>query len=237
VMGSPWTPTYEGESSCAGLGLDVRAFFASDDGSAAGAPRREGKGELVCVRPFPSRPVGFFADPEGQRFHKAYFAAHAGVWTHGDLIEMTSRATVRVLGRCDGTLNIRGIRIGSAEIYDVLANAVPEVAQAMAVDEEAPREPGGKRLVLFVVLKAGRALDRPLTLRIKKELKERASAAHVPAVIVEVTELPVTFSGKLSEAAMQDALNDRPVRNRAALRNFGAIHAAVVALRRARSAI
>ncbi len=233
VMGSPWTPTYEGESSCAGLGLDVRAFFASDDGSGAGAPRREGKGELVCVRPFPSRPVGFFADPEGERFHKAYFAAHAGVWTHGDLIEMTSRATVRVLGRCDGTLNIRGIRIGPAEIYDVLANAVPEVAQAMAVDEEAPREPGGKRLVLFVVLKAGRALDRPLTLRIKKELKERASAAHVPAVIVEVTELPVTFSGKLSEAAMQDALNDRPVRNRAALRNFGAIQAAVVALRRA----
>jgi acetoacetyl-CoA synthetase len=228
VMGSPWTATYEGESSCVGLGLDVRAMPVSD----GGVPRREGKGELVCLRPFPSRPVGFFADPERERMNRTYFATHPGMWTHGDLIEMTSRGSVRVLGRCDGTLNIRGIRIGPAEIYDVLANAVPEVAQAMAVDEDAPEEPGGKRLVLFVSLRQQQSLDRPLALRIKKALKERASAAHVPAAIVEVRELPVTFSGKLSEAAMQDALNGRPVRNRAALRNPGAIDAAVAALRK-----
>jgi acetoacetyl-CoA synthetase len=233
VMGSPWTPTYEGESSCVGLGFDVRVWSESDDASGAGAARGEGSGELVCARPFPSRPVALLADPERQRLHQAYFAQHPRVWTHGDRIEMTSRGTVRVLGRCDGILNIRGIRIGPSEIYDVLSSAIPEVSQAMAVDEDAPSEPGGKRLVLFLVLKPGQRLDRPLVLRVKKELKERASAAHVPAAVVQLDELPTTFSGKLSEAALQDALSGRPVRNRAALRNPGAIDKAVEALKKA----
>jgi acetoacetyl-CoA synthetase len=216
VLGSPWTPTYEGESSCIGLGMDVRAWGAE-------GMTREGRGELVCAKPFPSRPIGLFGDVDGKRFHAAYFSQHPGVWTHGDLIELTSYGSARVLGRCDGTLNIRGIRIGPAEIYEVLANAVGEVTEAMAVDQDAPTEPGGKKLVLFVVLGAGRSLDRALTLRIKRELKERASLAHVPGVIVQVAELPTTFSGKRSEVAMQDALNGREVRNRTALRNPASI--------------
>ena len=145
-----------------------------------------------------------------------------GFWTHGDLIDLTARGAARILGRCDGILNIRGIRIGPGEIYSVLAG-IPEVAQAMAADQEALDEPGGRRLVLLVVLKAGQTLDRALTLRIKKELKQRASATHVPAVLAQVDELPTTFSGKRSEAALQDALNGRPVRNRAALRNPGCL--------------
>ena len=220
VLGSPWTPTYEGESSCPGLGLDVRAWDAQ-------GPVKHGRGELVCAKPFPSRPVGFFADPDGVRFREAYFSQHDGVWTHGDLVDLTSYGTARILGRCDGMLNIRGIRIGPAEIYDVLAQAVSEVSEAMAVDQDAPNEPGGKRLVLFVVLRPGASLDRPLTLRIKKELKQRASAAHVPSAVVQVDALPTTFSGKRSEAAMQDALNGREVRNRAALRNPGSIEDAL----------
>jgi acetoacetyl-CoA synthetase len=224
VMGNPWTDVYEGESSCIGLGFDVRAW-------SAGGAASEGRGELVCVAPFPSRPVGFLADPEGTRIHAAYYAQHEGAWTHGDLVEVTSRRTVRVLGRCDGVLNIRGIRIGPSEIYEVLASHVPEIAQAMAVDEDAPREPGGKKLVLFVVLGPGSKLDRSLTLRMKKHLKERATTAHVPATVIAVGELPTTFSGKLSEAAMQDALNGRAVRNLAALRNPTAIAKALEALR------
>jgi acetoacetyl-CoA synthetase len=224
VMGSPWTGTYEGESSCIGLGLDVRAWGA--DG-----PARQGSGELVCVRPFPSRPVGFLGDPTGARLHATYFGQHEGAWTHGDLVDLRPRGTARLVGRCDGVLNIRGIRIGPSEIYDVILGAVKEVAQAMAVDEDAPEEPGGKRLVLFVVLAPVAALDRRLALRIKKELKERASPAHVPGTIVAVSELPVTFNGKLSEAALQDALNGRPVRNRVALRNPTAVEAAIRALR------
>jgi acetoacetyl-CoA synthetase len=224
VMGSPWSDVYEGESGCIGLGLDVRAW--AGDGAV-----REGIGELVCVRPFPSRPVGLLHDDEGARLRATYYEQHPGAWTHGDMIEVTHRGTVRVLGRCDGILNIRGIRIGPSEIYDVIGKAVPEVAQAMAVDADAPQEPGGKRLVLFVVLRRGVTLDRPLTLRIKKELKERASAAHVPAVVVAVDELPATFSNKPSEAALQDALNGRAVRNRSALRNPEAVDKAVAALR------
>jgi acetoacetyl-CoA synthetase len=227
VLGSPWTDTFEGESSTIGLGLDVRAW------GDAGAARR-GTGELVCMQPFPSRPVHFLHDPDGARLHGTYYAQHPGVWTHGDLVELTPRGTVRVLGRCDGVLNIRGIRIGPSEIYEVVGGAIPEVAQAMAVDAEAPAEPGGKQLVLFVVLRSGAELDRGLTFRIKKALKEQASPAHVPALVVAVDELPATFSNKLSEQAMQDALNGRPVRNRAALKNPASVERAVEALRAAR---
>jgi acetoacetyl-CoA synthetase len=226
VLGSPWSDTYEGESSCIGLGFDVRAW--TDEGAS-----REGTGELVCVRPFPSRPVAFLDDPDGSRLRGAYYRQHPGAWTHGDLVQLTGHGTVRVLGRCDGVLNIRGIRIGPSEIYDLVGRTIPEVAQAMAVDAAAPAEPGGKRLVLFVVLRHGITLDRALTLRIKKELKQGASAAHVPAVVVAVDELPATFSNKLSEAALQDALNGRPVRNLSALRNPGAIEHALDRWRRA----
>jgi acetoacetyl-CoA synthetase len=228
VMGSPWTPTYPGESSCIGLGMDVRAW--NDDG-----PSVRGRGELVCASPFPSRPVGFLGDDDGKRFHDAYFAQHAGVWTHGDLVELTPRercTAARVLGRCDGVMNIRGIRIGPGEIYEVLSTAVPEIAQAIAVDQEAPDEPGGKRLILFVITRAGILLDRPLAFRIKRELKTRASAAHVPAMIVQVADLPITHSGKLSETALQDALSGRPVRNLGALRNPETVGGAIEALRR-----
>ena len=229
VMGSPWSDTYEGESSCAGLGLDLRAW--NDHG-----PCDEGTGELVCVQPFPSRPVAFLDDPDGTRLRHAYYDQHPDAWTHGDLVDLTARGTVRVLGRCDGVLNIRGIRIGPSEIYEVIGRQVQEITQALAVDAAAPSDPGGKRLILFVVLRGGAILDRALTLRIKKELKEGASAAHVPAAIVAVDELPTTFSNKVSEAAMQDALNDRPVRNLMALRNPDAVEKAVDAWRRSTSA-
>ena len=230
VLGSPWAPAYEGESSCIGLGMDVRVW--TEDGLA-----RRGRGELVCVRPFPSRPVGFLGDPDGVRLRDAYFAQHDGVWTHGDLVELTLReggqgTSAQILGRCDGVMNIRGIRVGPGEVYEVLSTAVPEIAQAMAVDQDAPAEPGGKRLVLFIVPKPGIVLDRALALRIKRELRTRASMAHVPAIIVQVAELPVTFSGKPSEAALQDALSGRPVRNRDALRNPEAVERALEEVRR-----
>ena len=228
VLGSPWTPTHEGESSCLGLGMDVRVW--AENGLA-----EEGRGELVCARPFPSRPLGLIGDPQGKRFHDAYFVQHDGVWTHGDLVELSRQphgTSARILGRCDGVMNIHGIRIGPGEIYEILSTTVPEVAHAMAVDQDAPLEPGGRRLVLFVVTRPGLALDRPLALRIKREIKARASMAHVPAVIVQVSELPVTHSGKPSEAALQDALSGRPVRNRDALRNPGAIDRAIEELLR-----
>ncbi len=229
VLGSAWSNTWGGESSCAGLGFDLRAW-------ADGEARRTGRGELVCVQPFPSRPVGLLQDPDGARLRQTYYAQHPGAWTHGDLVELTGHGTVRVLGRCDGMLNIKGIRIGPSEIYAVLARAVAEIDVAMAVDADAADEPGGKRLILFVVLRRGVELDRALTLRIKKALREGASAAHVPAFVVPLDALPVTFSNKVSEAAMQDALSGRPVRNLTALRNPEAIGRALSALQRAQAA-
>jgi acetoacetyl-CoA synthetase len=228
VLGSPHRPVYRGESQSITLGYDVAV--AVDHGP--GEPREIVRcptsgsvtGELVCARPFPSRPLRFFGDEDGSRFHQAYFTENPGVWTHGDTIELTSRGTARVLGRSDGILNIRGVRIGPSEIYRVL-EGFPEITAAAAVEQRAPAEPGGTRLVLLVVLAGGEPLARPLTLKIKKALATRASPAHVPAVIAAVAELPRTHNGKLSERAVRDAVNGASVRNLAAIANPAALEA------------
>jgi acetoacetyl-CoA synthetase len=219
VLGNPNLPVYRGESQSVSLGLDVRAMPA--DG---GAPARPGTGELVCVNPFPSRPIGFYGDPDGRRFHDAYFSQNPGVWTHGDFIELTERGTARINGRSDGVLNIRGVRIGPAEIYHILQE-VPEIEEALAVEQASTRVAGESRLVLLAVLHKSATLDQALTLRIKKTLKQRGSLLHVPAVIAAVDELPTTHTGKRSERAVTDALNGRSVRNRGALKNPDALDA------------
>jgi acetoacetyl-CoA synthetase len=123
-----------------------------------------------------------------------------------------------MLGRADGTLNVRGVRIGPAEIYSIVL-ALPEVLHALAVEQRWPKEPGGSRLVLLVVLHEGATLDQALTSRIKRELSQRGSPNHVPAVVVQVAALPMTHSGKFSEKAVRDLLNGDALSNRAAIRN------------------
>jgi acetoacetyl-CoA synthetase len=208
VLGNPMLPVWRGESQCVGLGMDVRALEDPTGGPA----------ELVCGCPFPSRPVAFLNDPDGSRCHDAYFAANAGLWTHGDFIELTARGSARILGRSDGILKVRGVRIGPAEITSVVRE-LPEVREAMAVEQGDPREPGGNRIVLLVVLAQGIALDRSLTHRIKRTVRDRTSADHVPAVIIALPELPMTTNGKTSERAARDAINGRSLVNLAALRN------------------
>jgi acetoacetyl-CoA synthetase len=202
VLGNPNLPVYSGECQSRSLGLDVQSW----------------EGELICANPFPSRPLGLLDDPDGSRFHAAYFSQHDNVWTHGDLIEFTAEGSARMLGRCDGVLNIRGIRIGPAEIYRVL-DGMPEIVEAMAVEQYAADEPGNARLVLLVVLRTGSALDDELHGRIRRELGRQASAAHVPALIIAVDELPTTHSGKRSARAARDALNGAASTNAEALRN------------------
>jgi acetoacetyl-CoA synthetase len=220
VLGSPNRPVRLGESPAISLGLDVRAAVERGaESTFAGVPDAGVvTGELVCVKPFPSRPVGLWGDPDGQRFHEAYFAQHEGVWTHGDTVELDAGGGARILGRSDGVLNVRGVRIGPGEIYRVL-EAFPEITSAAAVEQRAEGEPGGSRLALFVVMKEKGSLARPLVLKMKKELATRASPAHVPGVIVEVSDLPRTHNGKLSERAVRDAANGLPVKNVSALRN------------------
>jgi acetoacetyl-CoA synthetase len=218
VLGNPNLCVYRGESQCKSLGLDVQAW--QQDG-----PGRLGEtGELICANPFPSRPLGLYGDPDGERFHRAYFSQNAGMWTHGDFIEFTPRGTARMQGRSDGVLNVRGIRIGPAEIYRILQE-LPEIQEAMAIEQVLSPGPEGSRLVLLVVLRRGLTLERALILRIKRELSRRGSPAHVPAVIAQVEELPMTHSGKRSERAAYNALNGRQVSNFEALRNPGCLDA------------
>ncbi|MXP63095.1 acetoacetate--CoA ligase [Roseomonas sp. M0104] len=210
VLGNPNLPVYRGEAQCRSLGLDVRALLPRDEPEAR-------IGELICANPFPSRPLGLHGDADGTRFHAAYFSQHPGVWTHGDLIEETSHGGWKLHGRSDGVLNVRGIRVGTAEIYRILGE-FEEIGEAMAVEQQAENEPGGTRMVLLVVLREG-ALDAALMRRIREELARCGSPAFVPARILQVEALPTTFNGKRSETAARDAVNGRPARNREALQN------------------
>ena len=225
VLGSPELPVRAGRCSTRSLAMDV---VAVDDAGreVIGIP-----GELVCRNPFPSRPVGFLRDPDGSRFHDAYFAGHAGMWTHGDRIDFDTDGTARLHGRSDGVLNIDGVRIGPSEIYSVL-RTLPEIADAMAVEQRVPGRAGGTRMVLLVVLQPDVAFDGELARTIRRTLRRQASSAHVPSVVLAVPELPLTHNDKKSERAAKDAVNGDPVPNLAALKNPGCldeIRAAVAA--------
>ncbi|TFV73351.1 acetoacetate--CoA ligase [Blastococcus sp. CT_GayMR19] len=223
VLGHPERPVERGWCQSIGLGLDVAAL---DD---EGRPVLDEVGELVCRRPFPSRPLCFLRDPDGSRFHDAYFADHAGLWTHGDLITIGRDGGARMHGRSDGVLNISGIRIGPAEIYRIL-RAMPEVLDSMAVEQLVGSD---SRLLLLVVLRPGAVFDDQLAARIRARLRTEGSAAHVPQVVVPVDELPTTHNGKRSERAARDAVNGAPVRNLAALKNPGSLDAIRDAVRAA----
>jgi acetoacetyl-CoA synthetase len=209
VLGHPELPVRRGMIQCRSLGLDVQAL--STEAAPVGSPG----GEMICRNPFPSRPLGLLGDADGSRFHDAYFVENEGVWTHGDLIEFDDDGQARIHGRSDGVLNIQGVRIGPAEIYEALRE-VPEIGEAMAVEQQRDDSP---RLVLLAVMRNGEALDGELVMRIRRTIARHASALHVPELVVAVDELPVTHSGKRSERAGRDAVNGHAVANRAALAN------------------
>ena len=173
VLGNPNAPVYPGEAQCRSLGLDVRSL------PVAQGPENS-VGELICANPFPSRPLRFYGDSTGERFYNAYFSQNPGVWTHGDLIEFTLNGGARLHGRSDGVLNVKGVRVGPADIYRILED-FPEVVEAMAVEQEAEEDPSGSRMILLVVLQEEVTLDDALTIRMRKELAERGSSAFVPS--------------------------------------------------------
>ncbi|MBL0421513.1 acetoacetate--CoA ligase [Ramlibacter sp. AW1] len=212
VLGHPDRPVVAGEAQSRSLGLDVQAWRE-------GAPA-EGVGELVCVNPFPSRPLGFYGDTDGSRFHAAYFSQNPGVWTHGDLIEFSPQGGARLHGRSDGLLNVAGIKFAPAEIYRVLAD-IPAIREAMVV-ERRPADAsaaGGPEILALLVLRPGAVLDRALEAQVRRDIAARLSAAHVPDRIIDVPQLPVTHNGKVSEAAARAAASGLPLQNLSALRN------------------
>jgi acetoacetyl-CoA synthetase len=218
MLGNPNLPVYAGEAQCKSLALDVQAWERG--------ARTDAVGQLVCVNPFPSRPLGFFGDVGGAAFHAAYFASNPGVWTHGDLIAFSPDGGVRMHGRSDGVLNVRGINVGPAEIYRVL-NDIPEIREALVVEQRMHSAAGHQampndfesRVVLLLVLTDGAVLTGSLAARVRRDLARRASPAHAPDRILAVDALPTTHNGKLSEAAARNAINGLPIGNTAALRN------------------
>jgi len=224
VLSHPELPVPRGRIQMRSLGMDVAAV--DDEGNELIGQ----VGELVCRNPFPSRPVGFLRDPDGRRFHEAYFVQNPGMWTHGDRIDFEADGSSRLHGRSDGVLNIDGLRIGPSEIYAVLRR-IPEIADSMAIEQRDPHRPGALRMVLLVVLRAGVEMDDHLPRTIRRLLRQQASAAHVPSVIAAVPELPITHNGKKSERAARDAINGDPVGNLAALRNPDCLTAIAAAVR------
>lgn len=208
LVGNPDLPVRRGKLQCRSLGMDVQALTAP----------REQVGELICANPFPSRPLGFLGDDDGSRFHAAYFAANPGVWTHGDLVSFDADGYAELHGRSDGVLNIQGVRIGPAEIYNALQH-VAEVSESLAVEQRAADQSGEPHVTLLVVLREGCALDSRLARRIRQEIAGSTTPLHVPRLIVAVAELPTTLNGKHSERAATDAINGNPISNLAALRN------------------
>lgn len=209
VGGLPTHPVFAGEIQGPALGMAVEVY---DD---SGRPLERGKGELVCTRPFPSMPLGFWGDEGGERYRDTYFRRFPGVWHHGDYIERTASGGYVIHGRSDATLLAAGVRIGTAEVYRVV-ETVPEVREALAIGQ---RRAEGTRMVLFVRLRAGHALDEDLRDRIRARLRTRASPRHVPAKILEVSDIPRTRSGKIVELAVRAVVHGEPVRNRQALAN------------------
>ena len=209
VLGVPIEPVWSGEIQGAGLGLAVDVW---DDN---GNHMPGGKGELVCTRAFPAMPVGFWNDPDGSRYHAAYFDRFDNVWCHGDFAEWTEHGGMIIHGRSDATLNPGGVRIGTAEIYNQVEQ-MPEIAEALCIGQEFD---GDVRVVLFVRLSGGVALDADLENRIKARIRSGASPRHVPARIVAVADIPRTKSGKITELAVRDIVHGREVKNREALAN------------------
>ncbi|KMZ12500.1 Acetoacetyl-CoA synthetase [Candidatus Burkholderia humilis] len=211
VLGNPNLPVYSGEAQCKSLALDVQAF---DQGASTIMP-----GELVCMNPFPSRPLGFFGDTDGSRFHKAYFAANPGVWTHGDVIEFSPQGSALLHGRSDGVLNMRGVNVSPGEIYRILSE-IHEIRHAMVVPQTGTRAGDeGQRIVLLLVLRPGVQLNAALAARVRRDLTRQGAATLVPDVIVQIGGLPVTHNNKPSEAAARDAVNGLPARNVSSLAN------------------
>ncbi|MDE2246284.1 MAG: acetoacetate--CoA ligase [Xanthomonadaceae bacterium] len=209
ALGCPLRPVYRGELQCRGLGMKVEAL---DD---AGNPVRGEPGELACLAPFPSMPVGFWNDPDGEKYRNAYFARIPNVWCHGDYVEITTHDGVIIHGRSDTTLNPGGVRIGTAEIYRQVEQ-VPEVLESVAVGQHVDSD---EHVLLFVRLREGLILDDALRERIKQQIRANTTPRHVPARILQVADIPRTRSGKISETAVRDVVNGRPVRNTEALAN------------------
>jgi acetoacetyl-CoA synthetase len=209
ALGNPMLPVYAGELQCRGLAMDVRAF------DELGNELIDEQGELVCCKPFPSMPIYFWDDPDGKKYHNAYFDVYPNVWRHGDFVTVTRRGGVVMLGRSDATLNPGGVRIGTAEIYRQLEQ-MTEIADSVVVGQDWKND---VRVILFVKLAEGVELTDDLKDRIRQTIRVNASPRHVPAKIISVPDVPYTLNMKKVELAVKKVIQGHEVLNKDALSN------------------
>jgi len=227
ALGCPILPVYRGELQCLGLGMAVQVFDSMGNALSRNAQDTgDAKGELVCVKPFPSMPVGFWNDADGSKYHKAYFDSFDNIWAHGDYAELIKHETVVehekskqvgvvIHGRSDAVLNPGGVRIGTAEIYRQVEK-IDAVLESIAVGQTWQDD---VRVILFVVLRDSITLDDALTQTIKQTIRANTTPRHVPAKIIQVTDIPRTISGKIVELAVRNVIHGEPVKNTDALKN------------------
>ena len=209
-IGNLLSPVYVGELQAPGLGMKIECYDEN------GKPVRDTQGELVCEIPEPSMPIWFANDPDGERYMNAYFRVYPGIWHHGDYVQFNSETGgVTYFGRSDSVLKPSGVRIGTAEIYNIVEK-LPEVQDSLAIGQMYHDD---QRILLFVQLAPGAELTEELKKRIKKDLRTKASPRHVPALIYAVPDLPKTFNGKKVESAVTNLVNGRRITNREALGN------------------
>jgi len=209
ALGNSSGPVWRGELQAPGLGMRVEVF------DEAGQSIVGQKGELVCTAPFPSQPIGFWNDPDRKKYHRAYFARYPNVWHHGDFIEKTIHGGFIIYGRSDAVLNPGGIRIGTAEIYRQVEQ-IAEVLESVVVSQEWQ---GDSRIILFVKLQPDLVLNEDLVEKIKHHVRHNTTPHHVPAVILQVSDIPRTKNGKIAEIAVRDVIHGRATHNQEALAN------------------
>jgi len=209
VLGNPMLPVYRGESQCRGLGMAVDVF--NSDGESV----TNEKGELVCTKTFPCQPSCFWGDETGEKYHDAYFSEYKNIWHHGDYVKLTGHGGVVIYGRSDATLNPGGVRIGTAEIYRHVEQ-LDEVIESIVIGQDWDDD---VRVVLFVVLKPNIILDDDLVKKVRNTIREKCTPRHMPAKVIQVTEIPRTKSGKIVELAVRKVVHGRSVKNIGALAN------------------
>jgi len=180
-----------------------------------GKPLAQEKGELVCTKPFPSMPIGFWNDADGAKYRAAYFEKYPNVWRHGDWCEITAHGGIIIYGRSDAVLNPGGVRIGTAEIYRQVEQ-LDDVVESLVIGQDWE---GDVRVVLFVKLREGMKLDDGLVGAIKRRIRDNTTPRHVPAKVLQVHDIPRTKSGKIVELAVRDVVHGRAVKNKEALAN------------------
>ena len=209
AAGNPIGPVYRGELQARCLAMDVQAFDEN------GQPVINQSGELVCRKPFPSMPIMFWNDPDGAKYHSAYFDEYPGIWHHGDFIEVNERGGVVIYGRSDATLNPGGVRIGTAEIYRVVEN-IGGIDDSLVVGQEWDND---VRVVLFVKLPEGQTLDDDMVKKIRGAIRSNCTPRHMPAKVIQIADIPYTINMKKVELAVKNIIHGRPVKNRDALAN------------------